>query len=565
VTALVIDIAVDRSGFSFDPVVNIHSGHALGFILTAATLGKTFDGIADFANAASLIKSKLFIAIPDPERDAHVALATMPRALSQAARAAGLGLERIRVIVSSRSALWTEGERSVFDAFAEYGVGVAIGDFGGGRLGLQALSARGFDNAFIAGDLTEGIAQDKQRQSVALTVLTAAHAFGAMATACGVANEQDFLAARSLGFDFVSGPLISTRETSASRLVEEFHVVLAMGGRDRRGRLNDRQRVYEFGEMIQPVYVDTSMVEVIARFRAHKTAPLIPVLDYDRRPRGVVLEASVKEYLYSPFGHGLLANKTIGGRADHFLSPCPTVDRNTGVARIVQSFSENDGSVGLLLTEDERYIGFLSAQSLLRIVNESNLSAARDQNPLTKLPGNTRIFEYVSDALAQTEIAYVLTYFDFDYFKPLNDTYGFRVGDRAILMFAELLTMAIPSSAGFVGHIGGDDFFVALADADWRVAAPVLADLIETFRVNCVSLYDADARQSGYIDAHDRDGNPKRFPLLTVSGVALELSPGRPVANFDDVVAEIAAAKGLAKSSPDHLHHISLGPAGIEH
>ena len=30
-----------------------------------------------------------------------------------------------------------------------------------------------------------------------------------------------------------------------------------------------------------------------------------------------------------------------------------------------------------------------------------------------------------------------VVYFDFDNFKPFNDRYGFRLGDRAILMFAE--------------------------------------------------------------------------------------------------------------------------------
>ena len=62
---------------------------------------------------------------------------------------------------------------------------------------------------------------------------------------------------------------------------------------------------------------------------------------------------------------------------------------------------------------------------LLRVIYEKNIAIARDQNPLTRLPGNTLIAEFLENLLEDAAAAYVIAYFDFDDFKPFNDKYGF--------------------------------------------------------------------------------------------------------------------------------------------
>lgn len=53
----------------------------------------------------------------------------------------------------------------------------------------------------------------------------------------------------------------------------------------------------------------------------------------------------------------------------------------------------------------------------------------------------------------------MMVYFDFDNFKPFNDYYGFRKGDRAITLFADILKSSVGFEECLVGHVGGDDFF----------------------------------------------------------------------------------------------------------
>ena len=75
---------------------------------------------------------------------------------------------------------------------------------------------------------------------------------------------------------------------------------------------------------------------------------------------------------------------------------------HTPIEKILEIYSLNENIEGIIITNNQKYLGFLSAQSLLKVLNDKNLAIARDLNPLTKLPGNTLIHEYVTAGSAQT-------------------------------------------------------------------------------------------------------------------------------------------------------------------
>lgn len=192
--------------------------------------------------------------------------------------------------------------------------------------------------------------------------------------------------------------------------------------------------------------------------------------------------------------------------------------------------------------------------SLLKIVNEKNLSIAREQNPLTKLPGNTLIYEYISAAIIdRSEICFFI-YFDFDHFKSYNDKYGFRHGDRLILRFAELLQVQNNSEKRFVGHIGGDDFFMGVKGMPLEWVVESTKKIASQFKLDAESFYDPDDRKQGFIAARDRDGNEQQAPLITVSAVILELPESDlPITTAEDFGNVIADLKKKAKKSSDNL------------
>lgn len=80
-----------------------------------------------------------------------------------------------------------------------------------------------------------------------------------------------------------------------------------------------------------------------------------------------------------------------------------------------------------------------------------------------------------------------LIYFDLDGFKAVNDRFGHSAGDAALQAVAERLAAHVRES-DVVGRMGGDEFAVALAQADRGTAdakAAALAGVIEGEPVVC--------------------------------------------------------------------------------
>jgi diguanylate cyclase (GGDEF)-like protein len=82
---------------------------------------------------------------------------------------------------------------------------------------------------------------------------------------------------------------------------------------------------------------------------------------------------------------------------------------------------------------------------------------------LTGLPGNRAIRDYVQGAVLDADEARTFCYCDFDSFKPFNDHYGFQKGDLAISLFAALMRRHFIGEEKFLGHVGGDDFFIGVS------------------------------------------------------------------------------------------------------
>ncbi|MDR7343933.1 diguanylate cyclase (GGDEF)-like protein [Pantoea alhagi] len=62
-----------------------------------------------------------------------------------------------------------------------------------------------------------------------------------------------------------------------------------------------------------------------------------------------------------------------------------------------------------------------------------------------------------------------LAFFDLDQFKQINDTYGHREGDRALMDFADALKTGFRQSALFA-RLGGDEFVVLFIDMNQQQA-----------------------------------------------------------------------------------------------
>jgi GGDEF domain-containing protein len=131
-----------------------------------------------------------------------------------------------------------------------------------------------------------------------------------------------------------------------------------------------------------------------------------------------------------------------------------------------------------------------------------------------------------------------MLYFDFNDFKPFNDTYGFRQGDRAILIFAELLQKHLPLNS-FIGHIGGDDFFVGFSCLTYEDVFAYASILQDEFKHSVISLYNKEDISNNCMVCMDRFNVQRKFDLLSVSCAIIEIGINTKKRNFDYTLGKI--------------------------
>lgn len=108
---------------------------------------------------------------------------------------------------------------------------------------------------------------------------------------------------------------------------------------------------------------------------------------------------------------------------------------------------------------------------------EAQKKAAYD--PLTNLPNRQAFKERLSQEIARAKrygIPLCLAVWDIDYFKNINDTYGHRSGDKALIIIAKLFSKYC-READFVARFGGEEFITLLPETNANDALLVVDKL----------------------------------------------------------------------------------------
>lgn len=96
----------------------------------------------------------------------------------------------------------------------------------------------------------------------------------------------------------------------------------------------------------------------------------------------------------------------------------------------------------------------------------------------------TNELERAEEAFKRYNINYCLCFFDIDYFKVVNDTYGHEAGDVILATIGKILNKYI-RRVDFVGRYGGEEFLVILPNIN-QTQAIIFADkvrkIIENFK-----------------------------------------------------------------------------------
>jgi len=448
--------------------------------------------------------------------------------------------------------------KSVMQHYKDDNYSIAIDNFGVGYSGYKLLYDVQPDILKIDRFLLTNIQNYPKKKIMLRSIIQLAIQLGIQIVAEGIETKEELLLCRDIGCHLIQGYFIQVPTTNVKNILlayEHIAAILKDNGRDK----NNRKQIENYIEKLNTLNIKIKITSVIEYFQKNRDTTVLPIVNSLNEPVGILQDNQIKDFLYSPFGRALLINDdSKKSKLKNLITSCGISDINSDMSIIIELFSNNPNSVGILLTKNSKYYGFLSARSIITIMNEQNLLYAREQNPLTKLPGNTMIEKYITKT-SESNDSFVLCYFDLDNFKAFNDVYGFRNGDRVIQLFADILKKSLPSQY-FKAHIGGDDFFTATEyDTDDKFEyINAINKIIKKFTDDVMQFYSKEDRENQYISSKDREGNEKKFPLLTVSASVVIIDKKTKNRLLTDINSILSLQKKVAKGEANHMSISSM-------
>jgi EAL domain-containing protein (putative c-di-GMP-specific phosphodiesterase class I)/GGDEF domain-containing protein len=431
---------------------------------------------------------------------------------------------------------------------------LALDDFGDGRSSLRLWAELKPDYVKIDKYFTKDIASHPDKVQTVRALKAIAETFGTQMVAEGIETADELRVLRDLSIEFGQGYFLGRPGAMAApQLLPESVDVIAsreiavLPRKARSGR--EDFKLGEIKQRVRPLQAGASHKEAADRFLGDESLQAMAVVSEEGLPIGLVNRHTFFTHYSKPYFKELYGNRP----CLMFANTQPMVlEAGIGLDELTEVLTSEDQrylTEGFIVTRDGRYAGMGSGERLVRAVTELRIEAARHANPLTFLPGNIPLTLHIG-RLLQNKADFVACYADLNHFKPYNDYYGYWRGDEMIRLIARTLVAHCDVRRDFVGHVGGDDFVVLFQSEDWQAR---IEAAVSSFNAQAQSLFDEEAAAQGGIEAEDRDGVVRFFPMTTVSAGLLRVRPGafqRP----EHVASAAAVAKHKAKQVASGIH-----------
>lgn len=459
-----------------------------------------------------------------------------------------LGHDHKDVVLEVKHQLADSSIKQCTQDFFQHGFSFAIDGTGMGYANLESLF--GILPSYIKIDrfFVHNVNAKRHKALMISSIVEYAHSVGAKVIAQGVETEAELVAVFQLGVDYVQGYLLGKPTSTPEQITTEVCELLKTCKLRYPGKKKSESAVkVTIGDIIEycpTIAAKTLVKEAEAIINSEKVEGIV-VLN-NRRPVGLVMKNKLYFRLGTRYGVSLYQTRPaelIMDQQPLIVDVGVTLDQASNLAMS----RENDNKYDfIIVTDEEEYRGIVTIMNLLNKVTELQVKYAQQANPLTGLPGNF-IIDHHLKALVESIEPFAVLYIDIDNFKAFNDKFGFEQGDQALLLTTSILQSRIAElcdSDAFLGHIGGDDFFVIIKPDEVDI---LCINLIRSFDEEIKRLYSQEDLERGFIELINRRGQWESFSIMTIS-IGVAQSRSRTFSNYLEIVSLATEMKRRAKA-----------------
>ena len=431
------------------------------------------------------------------------------------------------------------------------GFSVALDDLGEGFSSLRLWSEARPHFVKIDKHFVSGIDKNPLNLQFVRAIKQIADKSNATLIAEGIEHRAEFLVLKDMGICcgqgyFIACPIAQPESTVSTAVLDCLQLAYANNGAWLKMVLRRGPQARVLLAKVPTVTIQTTSEDAHSLLLAHPDLEMLPVLD-DKIPVGIINRTMVDKFSRQ-YVRELYARQSCVAFMDKAFIAAELDMPIVTLSQLVLAQGRKRFADGFVLTHEGNYMGVGSNFALMQEMTGLQIQEARYANPLTLLPGNVPINEQIEVLLANGERFYAC-YADLDNFKPFNDVFGYAHGDELIKLTARVLVDVTDADVDFVGHIGGDDFFMLFQSADWEARCQQILRDFDTAVANYVQ--KAMLGEQSY-NAEDRRGNRIEYAFPTLSIGAVPAMSGQYASCYEisAVAAEVKkAAKKISGSS----------------
>jgi diguanylate cyclase (GGDEF)-like protein len=421
----------------------------------------------------------------------------------------------------------------------------ALDDFGAGHSSLITLVAASPHYLKLDRGIVSGVHEDPYKQHLVKAIVSFASSVESKLIAEGIEQIEELETVMRLGVRYAQGFLFARPEENPPALSAEMRMqTIQLMRRFHYPRVSVTAPISAIA-LRPPTLAPNQKTcdEVDSFFRSTPSVDHIVIVDGEN-PVGLVPKRHFYTIAGGRFGFPLFQRKPV----DKIAKMRPLVIEEdidiTVLGKLAMEREQEDLYDPVVVTDASgRFVGTVTMKRLLSQSIRLELQMATNANPLTGLPGNALIEQWLQEAIDVAK--YSIVYADLDRFKEYNDSYGFPQGDAMIKLTAKILSERVGElcADARLGHVGGDDFVIV---AKSIIKPDPLQRICDAFDVEKAELFNMqDVRKGSYI-AMDRQGNRENVPLVTLSLSALT----------SDIVGPIPHAGQLGQFAASLKKHV---------